>query len=75
MHWQLDERVLWRNNDPGTEDRPSYQEEERAKEKQKVRLLLAEAEGKEKLDLYLHKNQRARARLSGGTSGTTGTGL
>lgn len=23
----LDERVLWRNNDPGAEDRPSYQEE------------------------------------------------
>ena len=71
----LDERILWRNNDPGAEDGPSYQEKGTQKEKQKVRLLLTEVRRKRKAGAVPAQEPESECKTSGSTSGSAGTGL
>lgn len=59
----MDERTLWRNDDPGTQDGIADQTKENAKIKKYVRLLLGKERAEAQLHYYQQKNQKARARL------------
>lgn len=59
----MDERILWRYNDPGIENGASDQAYRAAEGTADFKRCISREAGEKKLEEYLHKNQKARARL------------
>lgn len=60
----MDERTLWQDDDPGTQDGIAWSSKSRMpRSKSNVRLLLGKERAEAQLHYYQQKNQKARARL------------